>query len=57
MRAKSAANLADLHHRWPVFASELVNADIYQELLRPDVVLRARRTYPDGKHIFWRIQL
>jgi hypothetical protein len=55
MRGEWAADLADLHRRRPVFACEYVNADIYQEFLRQDVVPWGRRTYPDGKYVFWRI--
>jgi hypothetical protein len=34
------------------FPQQHVNADIYQELLRQDVVPWGRRTYPDGIRLF-----
>jgi hypothetical protein len=33
------AHLADLHRCWLVFASDRVNADVYQDLLRQHVVV------------------
>jgi hypothetical protein len=53
--AELAADLADLQRSRPVFTGERVNADIYQELLRQNVVL-GQRTYCDGKYVFWQIQ-
>jgi hypothetical protein len=47
--------LADLHHRKSVSAGKRVNADVYQELLRPHVIPWVQRTYPDRKYVFHRI--
>jgi hypothetical protein len=50
------ADLADLRCCRPDFAGKHVNADIFQELMRQDVVPQGRRMYPDGKYIFMQIQ-
>jgi hypothetical protein len=42
------AGHADLCRQLPVSASEWVNADVYQDLLRQHVVPLAYTTYPDG---------
>ncbi len=42
-----------LCRRWPVFASERVNADNYKEVLRQHMVARGQRTCPDQKYAFW----
>jgi hypothetical protein len=39
-----------------VSASEGVNTDVYQEILRKEVFPWVQRMYPDGKDIFWQIQ-
>jgi hypothetical protein len=38
------------------FASEHINAVVYQELLRQHVFSWAQRMYPNVKYAFWRIQ-
>jgi hypothetical protein len=51
------AGLTDLGHSWLLSTDEQVNSDIYQELLRQDVVPWVKRMYTDKKYDFQQIQL
>ncbi len=52
-KAEWAADLVDLRHWRPVFPSECVNADIYQELLRQHVVSQAKGCSLMENTSFW----
>jgi hypothetical protein len=48
----SAADFVDLGRCWLVFASEHVNADVYQELFRQHLIPWIQKTYPGEKYVF-----
>ncbi len=50
------AGLADLGRWWLLSTGKQVNADIYQEHLRQDVVPWVHWMYPDQKYIFQQIK-